>query len=510
MKPVYKRAFIVGVVAIVIASIPIALFLTLPRPGYNIVVHPVEPSELGVSEWLEDFEYFYNYIERNYPFLSVKERTHGYNWLDLKSMFENRISNAQDNAEFLEIISSACFALQNRHTWIVAPSQVVSSASTYADSYPLNLVFSQAAVDAAGYWTNLYTSYANDRNNWVYDANIVYDRGEYILRDYSMSLRNLYGDDISVIEVDGLPIDEAIDTCYDKDSIDYDYHRSKRYLTAIYPLHFGNTATFTIRNSTGYEADISFSVVPGVVRDPYTYPGIPVQTTLYASDSIGYIYVGSFGPTVDQYVDEVINFYGQIKNYDHLIIDIRGNNGGYYSKWIEGIVQPLIQSQIVHTQHLAYRTDPYVQFMQASQVDTIVPKNEFSYLPPEVLTDEFQIHQNIMTYSPLGEFDFTGDIAVLTDISVYSAAEGFTNFCKDYDFASLYGTHTRGDGIILLPLYFILPNSKLVISSASACGLDATGHANEEVKTTPDVFYESAFGNWTELIDFVIADLTSS
>jgi hypothetical protein len=508
IKSGHKKALIIGVAAIAIASVPIALLLT--SPGFRIVINPVNPAEMGVAEWLEDFEYLYNYMERNYPFLSVKSRTHGYNWLDLRSVFETRITNAQDNTEFLAIIASACLALQNRHTAVMPPSVVASTASDYADLYPVNMVFCEAAVDAADYWNSIYNSYSADLYGWIYDADIVYDRGEYILRDYSASLHDLYGDDITIIEVDGVPIDDAIDTCYDKDYIEYDYYRSKRYLRAIYPLHFGNSAVFTIRNATGYETGISFSVVAGQARSPYTYPGTPVVTATYPGDSVGYLYVGSFGDTVDQYYDTVIDFYEQIENYDYLIIDVRGNTGGYYSKWIDGIVEPLIQSEIVHTQHLAYRTDPYVQYMQAGQLTTIIPKSQFSYLPPEVLTSEFQIHQNIMTYSPLGEINFDGEIAVLTDSVVYSAAEGFTNFCKDYNFATLYGTHTGGDGIIVSPLYFILPNSKLVISSASACGLDATGHANEEVKTAPDVFYESAFGNWSELIDYTIADLTSS
>jgi hypothetical protein len=510
VKPVHKKVLIVGIAVIAVASIPIAIFLTLPRPMFNVVIHPIDPADLGVTEWLEDFEYFYNYIEGNYPFLSVKERTHGYNWLDLKSMFETRISNAQSNAEFLEIIASACMALQNRHTWIVSPSQVGFNVNDFADRYPLNLVFTEAVGTASAYWQPIHSDYQTSQYNWKYDAEIVYDRGVYLLQDYNTTLHTLYGNNINVTKVDNVPIDTAIDTCYDKDYIDYDFHRSKRYLMAIYPRHFGADAVFTIRNLTGHEADIKFTVEAGTAGVPYTYPTSVVEFDIYESESVGYFYIGSFGPGVDYYYDDVLNFYSQIENYDHLIIDIRGNTGGYYSKWIEGIVRPLIQSEIVHIQHFAYRTDPYVQFMQAYQLTETIPKTEFSYLPPEVLTDDFQIHRNLMTYSPLGEFNFNGEITILTDSVVYSAAEGFTNFCKDYDFATIYGTPTGGDGIIIFPLYFVLPNSKLVVSSASACGLDGSGHCNEEVKTMPDVYYESALNNWTELIEYAIADLTGS
>ncbi|MFW9902102.1 MAG: hypothetical protein ACFFDY_12615 [Candidatus Thorarchaeota archaeon] len=38
-------------------------------------------------------------------------------------------------------------------------------------------------------------------------------------------------------------------------------------------------------------------------------------------------------------------------------------------------------------------------------------------------------------------------------------------------------------------------------------GLDHSGHANEEVRTRPDIYYESNFGNFTELIDYVLTNL---
>lgn len=34
--------------------------------------------------------------------------------------------------------------------------------------------------------------------------------------------------------------------------------------------------------------------------------------------------------------------------------------------------------------------------------------------------------------------------------------------------------------------------------------LDHNGHASEEVRTQPDFYYESNFGNFTELIDYVL------
>jgi hypothetical protein len=62
--------------------------------------------------------------------------------------------------------------------------------------------------------------------------------------------------------------------------------------------------------------------------------------------------------------------------------------------------------------------------------------------------------------------------------------------------------------MMVCPLYYILPNSKLVIQMSSALGLCKCGRANEEFRTQPDILYESSFGNDQELIDFVLEQLS--
>lgn len=507
--PSIQRKHVIAITAVlVIASVTLAFYFTvLQPPRFQININDIDPADMDVDEWLEDWQALYDFVEANYPFLDVKERTHGLNWLDLKDSFETRISNAQNNQEFLEIIMAALNALQNRHTWVMHPSNVVAMASDVAESYPLNEIFRQEVVDVTSYWQPIYDAVWNQGHNTVYNALIVYDRGEYVIKNYNASWEARFGNDTIVTHINGVPVDDAIETLYEVSYIDHDFHRSKNYVWSIYPRDFGSDAVFTVENSTGYVDDVSFEVESGSAETPYDYPATPVSTTKYENDSIGYLYVGSFGGGMDAYYDQVTTFYSEIEDYDHLIIDIRGNNGGFYSVWVDGIVSPLIQESVVYTQYLGYRTSPYATQTQSNALTDIVPKTDFSYLPPEALTDDFRIHRNYMTYNPLGAFNFTGEVIVLMDNQVYSASEGFANFCRETGFATLYGTASGGDGLMLRPFNFALPNSKLVVNSASALGLDSTGHVNEEVRTQPDVLYESAFGNWNELINFAIDDL---
>ena len=505
MPGVKKKHLVVISAVSIVAVVTLAAYFTVlsPTNDFELEINDIDPMDLSVDEYMEDFQALYDFVEENYPFVDVKNRTHGYNWLDLKSHFESQILNAQSNQDFFNIISSAIMALQNRHTHIYPPSWVQRDTTQFADleDFRLNDIFTQEVSDAQDYWNAIYSEWSDATYYKRFVDLIVYEKGEYIVQNQA---------NLVVTHVNGDPIDDAVMSCYEHDQIDYDFEREKNYVWSIYPRTFGDDAVFTVQNSTGHQTDMNFDVIDGWAYNPYSYPGTPFNTTVLEGKNIGYLYAGTFGSNADAYGEQVLEFYEQIEDFDHLIIDIRGNTGGFYTKWINGIVQPLIHDQVLHEQFFAYKTGEYVSQTQSYILDTIVPKDEFSYLPPEVYEDDYRIHKNWMTYEPMGEFDFNGDIVLLVDNMVYSAAEGFATFCKEFDFATIYGTPTGGDGIILRPLNFVLPNSKLMINAASAIGLDYTGNANEEVRTQPDVYYESEFGNWNELINYVIADLTNA
>ncbi len=477
--------------------------------NYTITINSIAPQDLGVDEWLEDFEYLYNYISENYPYLQVKNRTHGYNWLDLKDTFVDRINTAADNEEFFKIITEAVIALQNRHTFVLYPGKVIDNFNTM-QFYPAEEVFTQEVADAASYWNSIFLDDEAERLIRKFDVLIVYEKGEYVIHDYNSSWETTYGNETVVTHVNGVPVDEAILTSFDTAYIDYDFSRGKNYVWSIYPRHFGADAEFTILNSTGYSTDVSFGIESELAVHPYQYPSTAVNLTTYDADKIGYMYVSKFyGTEVENSFPDILDFYLDIEDYDNLIIDIRGNTGGFYSFWIDGIVQHFLESQTVFEFYNAYRTGDYVEYLHQNYLTAKMSKKDFPTLPPEVETKDFEIYKFWQTINPSEHIDFNGNITLLIDNMVFSAAEGFLHFCRKYDFVdNIYGTPSGGDGLMIWPLYIVLPNSKLVINAASSLGIDHNGFANEEVRTQPDVLYESSYGNWDELINLVIDDLT--
>jgi hypothetical protein len=162
----------------------------------------------------------------------VKNRTHGYNWLDLKPYYEDRIQQATSNDDFLLILHDAVQALQNRHTWIINPNDYSSYAADLGDwFYPLTEIFSEESANASYYWDTVFDAREGsylEKTRRRFAASIVYDRGEYIISN--TGTWNAYGNDLTVIAVNGTPIDNLISSCYEHDYIDWDFQRNKSYL----------------------------------------------------------------------------------------------------------------------------------------------------------------------------------------------------------------------------------------------------------------------------------------
>ncbi len=386
------------------------------------------------------------------------------------------------------------------------------------DVYPQKEVINEQVVHANQYWINIFNNVMAERANSLYNLLMVYDKGDYVVLDgwdtwletYNLTLGSV------VTAVDSTPIHEAIKNSYERTYLFYDFVRNQSYVQYLAPINLGATATFTIRNTTGEIVNASLYSHPDINYPSLSwrgyYPGLPDFTTkLYPSTKVGYLQLSGMFYDTALYYNQLISFYSQIADYDHLIIDIRGNYGGNDYYWLENIVQPLLKEKLESKLYLAFKKGATFShyYRKAEKIYFKQSKSSFDYLPPEVLADEYEIYKEIpMVFKPNNSVDFNGKISLLIDKCVYSSAEAFTVFCKNTGFATLYGTNSGGDGIGRR-VYWALPHSKLVLSYSLTLGLFKSGYSNEEFHTAPDVFYESAVDDFNELIDFTIGHLTS-
>ncbi|NHJ49921.1 MAG: hypothetical protein FK733_19165, partial [Asgard group archaeon] len=365
---------------------------------------------------------------------------------------------------------------------------------------------------------NLLIVNKDERNVLLYNLLMVYDRGDYIVYDGWESWLDYYNLTLGskVIAVDDVPIHEAVSNSFERSYLFYDYSLNRSYIQFLAPSNLGLSPKFTIENTTSEIVEVNlfsnYSINYPSLNWRGFYPALEnVDTRLYPTDRVGYLQVSQMAYDPSLYYNQIMTFYDQIENYDHLIIDIRGNPGGNDYFWYENIVEPLLKENVESKSYIALKDGATYSHILRKENNYYFKKskNSFDYLPPEVLAEEYKIYKFYSSFeSGENPVAFDGEISVLVDKYVYSSAEAFSVFCKNTGFATLYGTNTGGDGIGH-QFFFVLPHSKLVIKYSFALGLFESGHANQEIHTSPDVYYQSAAGNWEELIDFTINDLTS-
>jgi hypothetical protein len=291
-----------------------------------------------------------------------------------------------------------------------------------------------------------------------------------------------------------------------KDFIDIDPIRNQQYVWAITPSTFTTETVFTLVHPNGTETTKTISSFYGSPKTDF-YPAPNLVTRQHLNHSTAYIYIKTFDPdTMQTLTPKIHRFLMENENLDYLIIDIRGNTGGAFHSWITAIVEPLLTKPTLHEYYLAYPNHQYIKQFHQHWLTThqTVPQTSFTQLPPEITPEEYTIYNFSTTYTPSYLTNYTGKILLLTDRTVYSAAEGFTNFCKQTGFATIIGTYSGGDGFFIWPNFLVLPNSKLVIVMTSSISLDNKGRANEEVRTTPEIIIETSITDHEALIEHVL------
>lgn len=229
----------------------------------------------------------------------------------------------------------------------------------------------------------------------------------------------------------------------------------------------------------------------GDTADSASAPPENVTAVIIEPDKIAYLKIDSFDGHIEADRAQVTAFLDQVRNYDHLIIDITQNGGGSDRYWMDLLAAPLANEPLSGTNiALVRHTEATAKYLaEEYPPEALHPISELPALPKLEAGDKaLATHfiENTLTVTPTGE-GFRGKIWLLVSEKVYSSAEAFTVFCKDTGFAEVVGTPTGGDGIGIDPILFSLPNSGILIRYSALYGLNPDGSGNEEYGTTPDL-----------------------
>ncbi|MDR2183094.1 MAG: hypothetical protein LBE55_02865 [Clostridiales bacterium] len=184
---------------------------------------------------------------------------------------------------------------------------------------------------------------------------------------------------------------------------------------------------------------------------------------------IAYLAVGSMLPSISDAERAAIrDFYAEIADFEHLIIDIRGNGGGWVHYFDELIARPLTtrETRIARFYHFMPYGDHNMDFMRAAEQTLLTRLRDTEFLEQYLhYTAEFE-RRFVQRHHVRGQWrsDFNGKIWMLIDGGVFSSSQIVAEFYKQTGFATFVGETTGG--MVAAPMgsnFFALPNTGIII-----------------------------------------------
>jgi len=227
-----------------------------------------------------------------------------------------------------------------------------------------------------------------------------------------------------------------------------------------------------------------------------------ITTEILVPGEVAYIAIANFMNNNELDRDVLFPFYGEIQDFDHLIIDLRGNLGGYFVNFTENVMGALIDEPLAISYHEFFRdvpgtwvgVDMYIDahYLSSNFGGEPEPVNEFFERHPMPFFNEddkedvdYVIHWDYYVQPMEDGFPFDGKIWLLVDEMSASASELAAIFSTSSGFATVVGRPTMGvmGAITVTP---ILPNTGIIFRIDVGYLTDPYGRSLEEFGVSLD------------------------
>ena len=249
-----------------------------------------------------------------------------------------------------------------------------------------------------------------------------------------------------------------------------------------------------------------------------------VSTEIIEKDRIAYLRISTFWYPPARFMNELLRFYRDIQNYDHLIIDIRGNGGGnpdfsrmliMYPLWVDRDYMPDMPLYSLHVNSERGQTLAGYHFTETERrrtsqlapqsdelltIEQLLETYDLPYLHPDCLQNlshgmRFNASlANIRGFlgraglSRVEPIPFEGQIWLLVDEENFSASAMFARQAREMGFATLVGEQVGGAYTSTFPSLFSLPKSGIMLQWDIDYLVDEYGRALNEFPTKPHYF----------------------
>jgi len=241
-----------------------------------------------------------------------------------------------------------------------------------------------------------------------------------------------------------------------------------------------------------------------------------VTTEIIEEERIAYFHIESFMNNRAFDSEILFPFYEEVQDFEHLIIDLRGNSGGTRA-YLSYIISMLIDEPVEASYHeflmagsLVYREledgataldeDEEVEILSASD---FIKEQDLPYFNEA----DLDILQYVVTW-PLkfepreDNIPFAGKIWILVDGYSASLSELMAMIAIDSGFATVVGEPTAGI-TPAMHVYISLPNTGILYRMDIGYIIDPQGRSLEEYGVIPDIVIDSGSDALEVVVDLI-------
>ena len=242
-----------------------------------------------------------------------------------------------------------------------------------------------------------------------------------------------------------------------------------------------------------------------------------VTTAIIEPGRIAYIHIESFMGNIAFDSRTLFPFYEEIQDYEHLIIDLRGNEGGWVTHFPTNVVSMLIDEPISFTYYEFFiandLTAPFFEYpvsMTGANLYAVLPISEFLadrdmslFNRADAALLDYAIIWNVEIFPARNNIPFGGEIWILVDRYSASASEAAANMAISTGFATVVGEPTAGVTAVVYT-YAALPNTGILFRIDLGYTVDQYGRSFEEFGVIPQIrnfFGRDAFETVLDIIN---------
>lgn len=130
-----KKSIFIFLIFLVFALVLVKSWLFSP-PGSFPDLPPVSLGEFTNEDYLEDFDYVFNFLEETYPYFKVNEKLYYTDWLSNKEKYRNKIEKCTSDFQFYSTMQNILSDLHNGHTHLISENFAMEMYIVYHMNSP--------------------------------------------------------------------------------------------------------------------------------------------------------------------------------------------------------------------------------------------------------------------------------------------------------------------------------------------------------------------------------------